>query len=120
MTEEEAKSVLRLKSYTFRFKHNPEEGPTPDPRRYPGFIAEQGAEAGAELWVARQHKVVRDENGKVIEIIRDRQGDPVGFRTAQVAVAHNYLIKDLYDKIEKLTTELNSLRGRLDKPGATK
>lgn len=99
MTKEEAKSVLGLKSYTFEFK---ESDGLKDPRRYPGFIAEQGAEAGAELWVARKHKPRTNEHGNVVGFERDKKGEIVAFRTGEITVAHNMLISELFDEIGKL------------------
>lgn len=112
MTMEEAKTVLGLESYTFEFKQT-DDGPK-DPRRYPGFIAEQAAEAGAELWVARQHNVARNPDGSIKSIRRNRKGDPVAFRTPDITVAHNVLIKELYAKNEALEAENTELNGRLD------
>lgn len=106
MTAREAHSVLGLESYTFRYKR--EDGMPADPRRYPGFIAEQGAEVGAELWVARQHKVTRRKGG-VRSIKRDRNGKPIAFRTADVTVAHNVLIRELFDRVEALEAEVAAL-----------
>ncbi|HEY5443860.1 MAG TPA: hypothetical protein VIJ87_05175, partial [Pyrinomonadaceae bacterium] len=100
---------LGLKSYTFQYK--PSEGGPQDPRRYPGFIAEQGAEVGAELWVARQHKIVRDKDGKVRDIVRDKNGEPVAFRTGDVTVAHNVLIKELFEEIDALKKQLKTIKG---------
>ena len=105
MTSEEARSVLGLESYTFRFQKDSDQSPH-DPRRYPGFIAEQAAEAGAELWVGRQHKVDRDEETGEATITRDKNGEIIYFRTADVTVAHNALIKDLYARIEELEAKL--------------
>ena len=114
MTMAEAKSVLGLKSYTFRYKKD-EHDLVADPRRYPGFIAEQGAEAGAELWVARQHDVERDpETGKAKKIKRNKQGKPVAFRTADITVAHNMLIKELTEKVESLENTVSSLLARVE------
>jgi len=109
MTVREAHSVLGLKSYTFQYK--PSEGGPQDPRRYPGFIAEQGAEVGAELWVARQHKIVRDKDGNVRDIVRDKNGEPVAFRTGDVTVAHNVLIKELFEEIDALKKQLKTIKG---------
>jgi len=110
MTEDEARSVLGLKSYTFEFKK--EDGGFKDPRRYPGFIGEQAAEAGAELWVARQHKVELDDEFNVKKIKRDKNGPVIGFRTEAVTVAHNWLINDLYAKIEELQQQVADLTAR--------
>lgn len=109
MTEDEAKSVLGLVSYTFEMKQD-DMDVVKDPRRYPGFIAEQGAKAGAELWVARQHKVVKNKHGKVLDIKRDKKGKPIAFRTGDVTVAHNMLIKDLYKQNEDLRAEIQELK----------
>lgn len=105
MTTKESHSVLGLESYTARYK--PDEGEQRDPRRYPVFIAEQGAEVGAELWVARQHKVEWDEDDRnpsrrKRKIVRDKNGPIVAFRTADITVAHNALIKELFERIEQL------------------
>lgn len=105
MTVSEARSVLGLKSYTFEFK---KDGPFKDPRRYPGFIAEQGADAGAELWVGRQHKITRDKDGRVKSVTRDKNGEVIYFRTSDVTVAHNMLIKELYERIEALEKLVNN------------
>lgn len=109
MTDAEARSVLGLESYTFRYR--PDEGKPRDPRRYPGFIAEQGAEAGAELWVARQHIVNRKKDGTVRSIKRDRNGKPIAFRTADVTVAHNVLLREVFARLEALEAEVAELRG---------
>lgn len=106
MTKEEAHSVLGLKSYTFEYK---EADGYKDPRRYPGFIAEQAADAGAELWVARQHKVERDKDGKVKKIIRDKKGEINAFRTSDITVAHNVLIKELFEEIKELRKIVDGL-----------
>jgi hypothetical protein len=108
MTSDEAQTVLGLESYTFEYKK--EKGNPKDPRRYPGFIGEQGAEVGAELWVARQHKVERDVHGNVTSITRDEDGKVVGFRTPDVVVAHNVLIKDLFKQVEDLKAEVAALK----------
>lgn len=110
MTAAEAYSVLGLKSYTYEFK---ESDGIKDPRRYPGFIAEQAAEAGAELWVGRQHKPIRDEDGNLIGFERDKNGPIQSFRTEAITVAHNVLIKDLFAKNEALEAENQSLHARL-------
>jgi len=107
MTWEEARSVLGLNSYTFRFRQDSDQSPN-DPRRYPGFIAEQAAEAGAELWVGRQHQVERDEETGEATFTRDKEGPIIYFRTAEITVAHNELIKDLYARIEELEGKLAS------------
>jgi len=110
MTMEEASSVMGLESYTFQFRKT-DDDLVQDPRRYPGFIAEQGAECGAELWVGRQHKVERDEEtGAATDIVRDTEGEIIYFRTADITVAHNVLIKELYTEIESLVEELAELR----------
>lgn len=106
MTIDESHSVLGLESYTFEFKKASEQSPD-DPRRYPGFIAEQGAEAGAELWVGRQHKVEYDEKGKRT-ITRDEKGEIIYFRTADITVAHNALIRELFNEIADLKSRLDS------------
>jgi hypothetical protein len=111
MTEKEAMSVLGLKSYTFEFKRDPDFPDLPkDPRRYPGFIAEQAAEAGAELWVGRQHEVVRDKNGNISRFKRNRNGEIKYFRTSEITVAHNVLIKELFEEIESLKSQIAELK----------
>jgi len=52
--------------------------------------------------------VDRDEDGKVT-ITRDKNGEIIYFRTADVTVAHNALIKDLYARIEELESKLAAL-----------
>lgn len=110
MTDEEAYSVLGLKSYTFEYK---ESDGQKDPRRYPGFIAEQGAEAGAELWVGRQHKVVEDEDGNRT-ITRDENGEIIYFRTAEITVAHNHIIKKQQEEIKEMKEKNATLEERVE------
>lgn len=109
MTREEAHSVLGVTSYTGEMKQGPWDR-FPDPRRYPMFVAEQAARAGAELWVARQHKLVKDNQGRLKDIIRDKQGPIHAFRTAEMTVAHNYLIKELFEELESLKQEISELK----------
>jgi hypothetical protein len=110
MTKTEAHSVLGLESYTFEFKQDKYDR-FPDPRRYPGFIAEQAAKEGAELWVARQHDVARHrKTGEAKKITRNKQGKPIAFRTAEITVAHNKLIKELFEELESLKAEVASLK----------
>lgn len=109
MTSEEAYSVIGLESYTGQFKQD-EYDAFPDPRRYPFFVAEQGAEVGAELWVARQHDVERDKfTGAITKVTRNKQGKPIAFRTADITVAHNYIIKDLLNEISALKERVQEL-----------
>jgi len=110
MTYEEAHSVLGLISYTGQFRKDKYDD-FADPVRYPFFVAEQGAECGAELWVSRQHGIERDpKTGRVTKFIRNPQGTPVAFRTADITVAHNFLIKELFEEVENLKAEIASLK----------
>lgn len=109
MTRAEAHTVLGLESFTGRYRQDKYDD-FPDPRRYPFFVAEQAAKAGAELWVAREHDVKRDKTGKVKKITRNREGRPIGFRTGDVTIAHNVLIKELFEELEALKAEVASLK----------
>jgi hypothetical protein len=110
MTTEEAKSVLGLVSYTGQYKKDKHDV-FEDQRRYPFFVAEQGAKAGAELWVARQHDVTRDKKtGAVKKITRNQQGKPIGFRTGDITIAHNMLIKELFKEVENLKQQVAELK----------
>jgi hypothetical protein len=109
MTKAEAHSVLGLESYTGRFRKDSIESPD-DPRRYPFFVAEQAAKAGAELWGGRQHKVTYDKKGKR-KITRDKNGKIIYFRTGEVTVAHNALIKELFDRVQTLESKIAELVG---------
>ena len=111
MTLTQAKVVLGLKSYTFEYKET--EG-IKDPRRYPGFIAEQAAEAGAELWVGRQHKPIFDKDGNVTGFTRDDQGEITSFRTESISVAHNLLIKELYEKVDEANSRADAAEARVN------
>ena len=110
MTKKEAHSVLGLESFTFEYKKGKYDA-IPDPRRYPGFIAEQAAKAGAELFVARQHDVDRDpKTRKIRKVTRNQKGKPVGFRTEAVTVAHNVLIKELFQEVESMREQIAELK----------
>lgn len=107
MTRDEAYTVVGLESYTGEFK---ESDGLKDPRRYPFFIAEQGAKAGAELWVGRQHDVIYNDEGEVVEIRRNKKGKITSFRTEAIPVAHNLIIKDLLEDIRILKEEVAALK----------
>lgn len=101
MTYEEAHSVRRLISYTGKFKKDQYDD-FEDVGTYPFFIAEQAAKEGVELWVARKHDVWKDEETGKYKVKRNPQGEPIAFRTGDVTVAHNYLINELFDRVEAL------------------
>lgn len=82
LTLDEARKVLDLKPVTFKMK---DESGDPDRRTYPGFIAEQAAEVGAELWVNR-----------------DREGLPSGFRYGELTAPLLAIIRDLAARVERL------------------
>lgn len=82
-----ARLVLGLKPVTFRYRPEVEdEGPT-----YPGFIAEQAAEVGADLWVTR-----------------DRDGDPAGIRYAELTAALVAIVADQEERIQRLENAAQS------------
>jgi hypothetical protein len=56
--------------------------------------------------------VERHDDGRPKKIQRDRQGRVVGFRTADVTVAHNVLIRELYAELEAVRAEVKALAGR--------
>lgn len=66
-------------------------------RRAPGFIAEQAADEGLDLW-----------------IYYNDEGEPNGIKYAELTAAHNMLIKELYEKNETLEAEVTNLRERLE------
>lgn len=111
MKAEEARSVLGLISYTAEYRTP--KGEHADPRRYPVFIAEQGAEAGAELWVGRQHKVETKDGKKTVT--RDVNGEITSFRTAEVTVAHNMILRDHDGRTESLEAENAAQEARIEK-----
>lgn len=84
-----ARLVLDLEPVTFRYRAEVEEdGPV-----YPGFIAEQAAEVGADLWVTR-----------------DLDGEPAGIRYAEMVAAHNLILKQHDEQIADLRREIAELR----------
>jgi len=95
MQLDEARSALGMNSYRFRYKDDVEAYGDRAPY-HPGVLAEQAEEAGLGLWV-----------------IRDHEGPAMSFKYAELSVAHNMLIKDhetlirdLYDRIETLESQL--------------
>ncbi len=88
MKKAEAYAVLAAQAVTFKRKKLRPEDPA-DSKRYPGFIAEDMADAGAELWVNR-----------------DSAGRPDGVRYAEVTAAHHVIIQDLLDRIEVLEARI--------------
>lgn len=86
MAIETARGALDLQAVTFSLKDEIEMDSRPV---YPGFIAEQADEVGADLWV-----------------FKDSQGRPDGFRYAELTAAHNMLIKELYEEIAALKAQL--------------
>lgn len=89
MTLDTAHQALSLQAVTFSLKDEIDMETRPV---YPGFIAEQADEVGANLWV-----------------FKDSQGRPDGFRYAELTAAHNMLIKELYERIAVLEEQLNNL-----------
>jgi hypothetical protein len=83
---EEARKALNLESVSFHLK---EEAGVPNRRRYPGFIAEQAHDSELYLWVNM-----------------NSNGQPEGFRYAELTAAHNMLIKELYEEIAALKAQL--------------
>lgn len=77
-----ARKILDLEPVTFTLK---EEARNKNRRTYPGFIAEQAAEVGAELWVDR-----------------DVDGNPDGFRYAETVAALVLLAREDRDQIADL------------------
>lgn len=88
MTLATAQQALGLQAVTFSLKDEIDMDNRPV---YPGFIAEQADEVGASLWV-----------------FKDGEGRPDGFRYAELTAAHNMLIKELYDRIEELETQVSN------------
>jgi hypothetical protein len=82
LTLDEARKALDLEPVTYTRK---DESDDPDRRTYPGFIAEQAADVGAELWVAR-----------------DTEGRPDGFRYPELTAALVMLVRDQAERIDRL------------------
>lgn len=89
LTLEDARKVLAIEPVTFRLK---EEADDPNRRTYPGFIAEQAAEVGAELWVNR-----------------DREGRPDGIRYGEITAALVSVVRELDDQVTDLRARLAAL-----------
>ena len=79
--------VLALSPKSFRRN---EEGDTGV--RYPGFIAEDAADAGLELWVQR-----------------DLDGNVQGFRYPEFCAAQQVVLRWLHDQLAALTSRVDSL-----------
>lgn len=86
MPATEAAKVLDLEAVTYRLRND-------DDTVYPGFIAEQAAEVGADLWVTR-----------------DKHGDPNGFRYAEVTAALVALARDQRGDIATLKQQIAELK----------
>lgn len=76
-----ARRALDLEAVTFRYNEDRDFGDG----LWPGVIAEQAEEVGLDLWVGY-----------------DNEGLANSFKYAELPVAHNVLIRDLYDRIEQL------------------
>lgn len=79
-----ARRVLKVRPVLYR-RRAETDGPT-----YPGFIAEEAADVGADLWVTR-----------------NADGEPDGIRYPEVAVAHNAILADLVARVEELEALLS-------------
>lgn len=93
LTLEESRKVLDMDAVSFQWKPEQDMGDA----RQAGFIAEQTEEVGAELWVTR-----------------DEEGKASGVRYAEVTAAHNVIIKDQQERIEKLERKVQLLLDVLD------
>lgn len=78
---EEALKVLKMEAVSFKWRPEQKMGRA----RQAGFIAEQTAEVGAELWVTR-----------------DKDGDPSGVRYAEITAAHNVIVADQARRLDTL------------------
>jgi hypothetical protein len=85
----DARKVLDLESVTFTLR---EEAGLDNRRTYAGFIAEQAAEVGADLWVNY-----------------DAEGRPDGFRYDELCAALVPIIRDQQTQIDDLTARLTAL-----------
>lgn len=88
----EAQKVLDLEPVTFTRR---DEAKAENRRTYAGFIAEQAAEVGAELWVNR-----------------DADDQPDGFRYAELAAALIPIIRDQQQQIDALAARLERLEAK--------
>lgn len=86
---DDAVKVLDLEPVTFHLKSEAELDGRPT---YPGFIAEQAAEVGADLWVNY-----------------DAEGKPDGFRYAEVVAALVPIVRDQRDAIARLEARITDL-----------
>jgi hypothetical protein len=77
----QAKRVMDLEEYLFRYKEEMELG---DELRA-GFMADQAVQVGLDILVAR-----------------DAAGNPVDFKDGSLLAAHNLLLKDLYQRVTAL------------------
>lgn len=89
LTLDQARRVLELQPVTFKLK---DESDNPERRTYPGFIAEQAAGVGLELFVSR-----------------DTEGQPDGFRYAELTAPLLMLVRGQRDEISELQERLGRL-----------
>jgi hypothetical protein len=87
---DQARKVLDLEPVTFTLKA---EAKDKGRRTYPGFIAEQAAEAGCDLWVNR-----------------DAEGEPDGFRYAELVAALIPIIREQQAALARLEQCVADLR----------
>lgn len=81
LTLEEALKTVKMEAVSFKWRPEMEMGDA----RQSGFIAEQAAEVGADLWVTR-----------------DGLNEPSGIRYGELTAAHHVLINDLRARVEEL------------------
>jgi hypothetical protein len=86
---DDARKVLDLEPVTFTLR---DEAKAENRRTYPGFIAEQAAEVGADLWVNR-----------------DAEGRPDGFRYAELTAALVLLVREQQAAISRLDARVEQL-----------
>jgi len=89
---DDVKPVLNIESVRYRRKETVEYLGEDVASFEPGFIAEQAHKAKADLWVNY-----------------DAIGRPESFKYAEMSVAHNMMIKDLYEQNAKLVERLAAL-----------
>jgi hypothetical protein len=94
MTIDEAKVVLDIEPVRFKYRAESDMGDA----WWPGFIAEQADEVGANMWVNYESDGVT----------------PFGFKYAEMTPAHNLLIKNLYSENEALREDNNTLKSQVN------